>query len=70
EEIRLASSMHHRTQKDSFHILYALDNPVTVKVRSNVLELFPGQVCLIPAATGFYSTIPPAGESARLLRII
>ena len=53
----------------SFHVLFAMDTPVTLHGAGQSLKLVPGTSCLIPAAVREYR-LEPKGGKAQILRIM
>ena len=53
---------------NSFHIITAINEPVTVGRDDRTVEVKAGSSCLIPAAFGLYHIFVPAGKHTTVVK--
>jgi mannose-6-phosphate isomerase len=68
DELRLIQAMHDRADGSTFHLLVALDGPVTLSWTGAPVPLARGEACLVPAAMGYYS-LAPEGRLTKVLKV-
>lgn len=69
EDLRLVENWRDNTNStNSFHIITAINEPVTVGRDDRTVEVKAGSSCLIPAAFGLYHIFVPAGKHTTVVK--
>lgn len=69
EDLRLVENWRDNTNStSSFHIITAINEPVTVGRDDRTAEVKAGSSCLIPAAFGLYHIFVPAGKNTTVVK--
>lgn len=69
EDLRLVENWRDNTNStNSFHIITAINEPVTVGRDDRTVEVKAGSSCLIPAAFGLYHIFVPAGKNTTVVK--